>query len=120
MDNLEKAKSIVRQFLNPSINDESLDYQLDISKGLKNNKVFYRPYYCAAFFTWSSYQRITKADEISWEYDKDKFFTIQGMLTMQKNLDVGAIIPAGFSSEDLLAATGTDNNSNSGIGIMVI
>lgn len=96
IDDLEKAKVIVKQFLNPSINSDSLEHILESSK----SNISYRPYWTAAFFINTHYQRIEKADDISWGY-QDTAFVIAGLLNMQSALDVGAIVPAGFEVESL-------------------
>lgn len=105
---LDTAKKIVKQFY-PKAADPALEDLLNSSKGKD-----LRPYYVAAFFIWSDYRQLIKADEASWNYDK--VWSILGLLNMQKAKDCndGTIDPCFVVDGLLLQVNGSKPGSGSG------
>lgn len=92
---IEEAILITRQIYSKA-SDPMLTRLLTDSKGSKG----FRPWYVAALFILTEYRRLIKADEATFDYDIDK--TIQGLIAQQRPYDIGAVIPLGFTLDDLI------------------
>lgn len=96
MMEIERAKTIVQQFFK-NAQDPAMEDLLESSKGSD-----YRPYFVAAFFIYSDYQQLVKADEVTFAYDK--LFSIKGLLNMQRNSDCNLTdIPECYTVDHLLS-----------------
>jgi len=78
---IDSAKAIVQQFYKAAA-DPALEDLLESSKSPNKG---YRPYFVAAYFMYTEYRRIIKADEVTFAYDLK--FTIEGLLNTQKAKD---------------------------------
>lgn len=78
---LDQAKTIVKQFYQAAA-DPALEDLLESSKSANKG---YRPYFVAAYFIYSEYRKLVKADEVTFSYDTK--YTVEGLLNMQKAKD---------------------------------
>lgn len=81
ISDIDQAKAIVQQFYGAA-QDPALSVLLEDSKSQTKG---YRPFFVAAYFIWTEYRQLIKADEATFSYDKK--FTVEGLLNMQKMRD---------------------------------
>ena len=88
LNDIETAKAIVIQFSVRDADENVIEHLLNQSKGSKG----FRPYWVAAFLIKSYFQRIQKADEVSFQYSDN----VEALNNLQSELDKDAVIPDGF------------------------
>lgn len=108
----DTAVEIVKSLYN-SAKDPLLNVELELTKGERN----YRPYLTAAKLMLTEYRRISKAEEVTFEYTDN----IKALLENQRALDSQDTIPEGQTIDYYLQNLfPNDESVSSSLGIMLI
>lgn len=103
---LDKAKGIVENHF-PDADEPVLEELLEQSAGFKNvdnePEKHYRPWYVAAQLMLTHYQKIERADIVTFVYE-DYLSIASNLMNLQGKMDKGLEIPEGFDVNDNLGA----------------